>query len=193
VVFDEEMFKKMKRTTVVLQFVVGVCAAMLLCFSVTQAQDVRYNYVPGTDFSKYKTYKWVDVPGAEKPDQILDGQIKAAIDSQLTTKGLTKTDGETADLYVTYQLAIQQQRQWNAYGMGGVGWRVGGMGSATATSTTINIGTLVLDLYDVAAKQQVWTGNATKQLNPSKDPQKNMQNLQKAMAKLLKNYPPPKS
>ena len=65
------------------------------------------------------------------------------------------------------------------------------MHPTTATSSTINLGTLVLDFYAVAAKKQVWTGSATKQLNPSKDPAKNQKNLEKALAKLLKNYPPP--
>jgi hypothetical protein len=61
----------------------------------------------------------------------------------------------------------------------------------TTTSSIINVGTLVLDIYDAAVKQLIWRGDATKTLNPSKDPQKNLQRLQKAMAKLLKNYPPP--
>ena len=26
------------------------------------AQQVTYNFMPGTDFSKYHTYKWVDIP-----------------------------------------------------------------------------------------------------------------------------------
>ena len=178
------------RTTRIAIQTTFVLFVALFCVGLAQAQDVRYNYVPGTDFSKYKTYKWVDVPGAQKPDQILDGQIKAAIDSQLASKGLTKTDAETADLYATYQVAINQEKQWNAYG-GGAGWRLGG-GMGSATSSTISIGTLVLDFYDVASKKQVWRGDATKTLNPSKDPQKNQKNLEKAMAKLLKGYPPPK-
>jgi hypothetical protein len=69
------------------------------------------------------------------------------------------------------------------------GPRFGGMG--TATSSTISTGTLVLDLYDPTTKQLVWTGTATKTLNPSSDQEKNQKNLDKAMAKLLKNYPPP--
>jgi len=36
-----------------------------------------------------------------------------------------------------------------------------------------------------------WTGRATKTLDPSKNQQKNLNNLNKAVAKLLKNYPPP--
>jgi hypothetical protein len=36
-----------------------------------------------------------------------------------------KTDSDKADLYVEYQIATDQERQWNAYGTGG-GWRFGG-------------------------------------------------------------------
>jgi hypothetical protein len=177
----------MNKRTVSVQ--IALLFIALFCCGVVQAQDVKYNYVPGTDFSKYKTYKWADVPGAQKPDQIVDGQIKAAVDAELSKKGLTKTDADNSDLYVTYQVAIDQQKQWNAMG-GGVGWRFGGM--ATATSSNINVGTLVVDFYDVAEKKQIWRGDATKTLNPSKDPKKNQANLQKAVAKLLKNYPPAK-
>lgn len=155
------------------------------------AQDVTYNFAQGTNFSKFKTYKWVSIPGAEQPDQLLDQQIKQSIDSQLVMKGLTKSDGDNADLYIGYQVSITQERQWNAYGMGGgPGWRMGG-GMGTATSTTIQIGTLDLDMYDQAGKQLVWRGSATKTLNPPKDPEKKQKNLDKAMAKLLKNFPPP--
>jgi len=152
------------------------------------AQDVTYNAMPGTDFSKYHTYKWVEIAGGDRPNQIVDAEIKQAVDAQLTQKGLTKTDDEKADLYVGYQVAVTHQQQWNAYGMGG-GWRFGG-GMASATSSTINIGTLVLDMYDPSTKQLVWSGRATKTLDPSASQEKKQKNLNKAMAKLLKNYPP---
>ncbi len=171
------------------RMIAGLCAIMFACAALAVAQDVRYNYLPGTDFSKYKTYKWVEVPGASHPDQITSTKIMQAIDSQMVAKGLTKTDSEKANLYVAYQLAFTQEKQWNTIGYGGPYMRMGGMG--TATSSTINIGTLVIDLYDAAAKKQVWHGTATKTLNPSKDPQKNQETTQKAVAKLLKNYPPP--
>ncbi len=161
---------------------------MLLACGSTFGQDIKYNFMPGTDFSKYHTYKWVSESNGH-PDQIIDQQIKEAIDQQLVGKGLTKTDGETADLFVGYQASVNQEKQWNAYG-GGMGWRFGG-GMATATSSTIRVGTLVVDVYDPATKQLIWRGQATKTLNPSNNPQKNQQNLNKAVAKLLKNFPPP--
>ena len=162
-------------------FVLAVAACTL-----ASAQDVRYNYMPGTNFAKYHTYKWVAIEGGSHPNQIVDAQIKQAVDSQLASKGLTKTDSDKADLYVGYQIAVDQEKQWNAYGMGG---RWGG-GMATAQQSTISIGTLVLDMYDPATKQLVWTGNATKSLDPSSNQEKNQKNLNKAMQKLLKNFPP---
>jgi Domain of unknown function (DUF4136) len=172
---------------------VRVASAMglvLLVVGLLSAQDIKTNYVPGSDFSKFKTYKWVTIQGVEHPDQIVDQQIKQAVDTALTAKGLTKTDDDKADMYVGYQVSITQQQQWNAYGTGGA-WRFGG-GMATATSTTIQIGTLGLDFYDPSPKQLIWRGEATKTLNPSKNPQKNQDRLNKAVAKLLKNFPPGK-
>jgi hypothetical protein len=140
-------------------------ACLLLMAGSVAAQDVKYNFMPGTDFSKFHTYKWVVVPNATYPNQIVDTQIKDAINSQLSAKGLTSTDSDKADLYVAYQTSVDQQKQWNAYGMGG-GWRFGG-GMASATSSTIDVGTLVVDMYDPSTKQLVWTGRATKTLNPA--------------------------
>ena len=162
--------------------------ALLLAGGALTAQDVKYNLMPGTDFSKYHTYKWVPIEGGAHPNQIMDAEIKQAVDAQLSANGLTKTDSDKADLYVGYQIAVDQEKQWNAYGMGG-GIRWGG-GMATATQSTINVGTLVLDMYDPSTKQLVWTGNATKTMDPSSNQEKNQKNLNKAMEKLLKNYPP---
>lgn len=102
--------------------------ALLAC-SVTYAQDVRTNYMPGTDFSKYHTYAWVnEVSGVPlvggHPEQILGTEVKEAVDSQVAGKGFTKVvDGDKADLLIGYQLAIAQEKQVNGFadGWGGLG------------------------------------------------------------------------
>ncbi|HSB27983.1 MAG TPA: DUF4136 domain-containing protein [Pyrinomonadaceae bacterium] len=178
-------------------FQVFLVAGLLLVWCVAaSAQDIKFNYLQGTDFSKYKTYKWVQIPDVEYPNSILDDQIKRAIDTQLGLKGLTKTE-ENPDLYVAYQVAVTQEKQWNSYSTGGSPWgwgRWGGWGgtqTTTATSSTINIGTLNCDIYEVTTKKQIWRGQASKTLGSGKDPQKVEKNLNKAMAKLFKKYPPP--
>ena len=179
----------------------SIAVALALSVATASAQDVGYNAMPGTDFSKYKTYKWVQIKDAQSPDQIVDSQIKSVIDGQLASKGLTKTEDETADLYVGYQVAVDKEKQWDSYSMGGgPGWGWGGGyrgygayggGTTTTTSSTLYVGTLGLDFYDRAAKQLVWRGRATKTLDPKAKPEKREKNLTKAVAKLLKKYPPP--
>jgi hypothetical protein len=162
----------------------------LVCLSrLAIAQDVKYNFDQSADFSKYHTYKWVEIKGGVHPNQLVDQQIKAAIDSQLVAKGLSKVEADPADLYVGYQIAVDQEKQFNAFGSPGWGWRMGG-GMGSITTSTINIGTLVIDMYDPAMKQLVWRGTGTKSVEPSGNPEKNQKNLEKSVAKILKKYPP---
>src|SRR5579859_8175571 len=145
--------------------------AILICFGLmlgmlASAQDVRTNYLPGTDFSKYHSYAWVDeVKGVPRvggqPDQILDAQVKQAVDSQMAAKGLTKVvDDDKADLLLGFQLAIDREKQINGFAdgwgrWGGWGPWGGGLNSFSATTSTINVGTFVLGMYDPAAKKQI--------------------------------------
>ena len=164
---------------VLLVAVIGCCVAM--------AQEVQGIFLLGTDFSKYHSYKWVSIEGRAYTNQLVDAQIKQSVDSQLASKGLTKTDNDKADLYVAYQIAVDQVQQWKGYGAGG-GPLWGGM--AHGAISTMDAGTLILDMYDTSAKQLVWTGTATKALDPSGNQEKGMENLNKAAQRLLKNYPP---
>lgn len=178
---------------------VALAGALALVGTTVHAQDVGYNFMPGTDFTKYKTYRWVRIDGQQYPDDITDAQIKQAIDTQMATKGLTKTEAETADVYVGYRVALDQEKQLNAYTSGGYGgWGWGGPyrgygyggGMTTATTSTITVGTLSLDMYDPAAKQLFWRGTASKTIDANAKPEKRNKNLNKAMAKMFKNYPP---
>lgn len=61
----------------------------------------------------------------------------------------------------------------------------------TGSTSTIYVGQLVLDMYKPADKDLVWRGTVSKTLDPKAKPEKQEKNLNKAVAKLLKNYPPP--
>jgi hypothetical protein len=178
--------------------VIAMAALVVAC---SYAQDVRYNFAAGEDFSKFKTYKWVDIPGAQKVNQIVEDQLKSTVDEELAKKGLKRTDADTADLFIGYQAAVGQEKQFTSFNSGwgygpgwGGGWYGGGMGgmsTTTGTTSTIYIGQLGLDMYDSAKKDLVWRGTASKTLDPKAKPDKQKKNLGKAVAKLLKNYPPP--
>lgn len=157
----------------------------LLCLgTLAIAQDVHFDYDHSANFSAYKTYQWVASPGGGAPNQLMDQNIKRAIDAQLVLKGLQRVDSG-GDLHIAYQAAIDQEKQFDGWGSGPRWW-----GTTRVTSSTIDIGKLVVDIFDPAKKQLVWRGSAAKTLDIKKDPEKNYQNLQKAMAKLFKSFPP---
>ena len=156
------------------------------------AQDVHFDYNRSTNFSVYKTYQWVDYGQVDFSDQILDQDIKRAVDGQLAGKGLRRVESG-GDLLVGYKGGISEEKQFDAFGSGfggwgGPGW--GNFGSVHGTTSTIDIGSLIIGLFDPSKKQLVWRGLATKTVNLSKDPYKNYLSLEKAIAKLLRNYPP---
>ena len=185
----------MKRSVALLMamFAFGVARA--------SAQDVRYDFDKDKDFSKYKTYKWVPIKGADQPDELTAKRIMTAVDTELATKGLTKTDSDNADLLIGYQTALGTEKQYTSYNTGwgygpgwGGGWYGGGMSSTTTSgsTSTIYVGQLGLDMYDAAKKDLVWRGVASKTIDPKAKPDKQQKNIDKAVAKLMKNYPPKK-
>ena len=174
-------------------------ALLLLGAGAASAQDVRYNFAQDSDFSKYKTYKWVNIKNADQVDDITATQITGAVEAELAKKGLTKTDAEDAQLYLAYQTATGPEKELNTYNTGwgyGPGWGggwYGGMGltSSTVSTSTIYTGQLDLDMYDSIRRELVWRGVAAKTLDPKAKPDKRQKNIEKSVAKLLKNYPPP--
>lgn len=180
--------------------VLGLASAFLLASAMSvSAQDVRYNFDKQANFAGFKTYKWVAIKGAQAPNDLVDSQIKAAIDTELATKGLKRTDADTADLYIGYQTAVSTEKQYTSFDTGygyGPGWGGGwygggGMSTTTGTTSTIYVGQLALDMYAPANKQIVWRGVASKTIDTNAKPEKQQKNLAKATKKLFKNYPPP--
>jgi hypothetical protein len=177
-----------------------VAALVFLTLGNAFSQDIRYNFDKDTDFSKFKTYKWVSLKDAGKVNDILDKEIKAAIDKELGAKGLSKVDADPADLYIGYQAAVGQEKQFTSYGTDwgyGPGWYGGGWYGPTSTTTTgqtstIYVGQLGLDMYDTTHHDLVWRGVASKTIDEKAKPEKQQKNLAKAVNKLLKKYPPEK-
>ena len=163
------------------------------------AQDVRYNFDSQANFASFKTYKWVTIKGAQKLQDLAERQVMAALDAELAKKGLMKSESDGADLYVGYQAAVSQEKEYTSFDTGwgygpgwyGRGWYGGGGGMTTGTTSTIYVGQLALDMYSPSPKTLVWRGVASKTLDAEAKPEKQQKNLKKAVEKMLKNYPPP--
>ena len=180
---------------------VSIVLALMLVLtgsSAALAQDVRYNFDKQSNFSGFKTYRWVALKGAQPLPDLTERQVKAAIDAELAKKGLTLAQGDQADLLVGYQAAVDTEKQYTSYDTGwgygpgwyGGGWYGGGGGMTTGSTSTIYVGQLAVDMYAAAPHQLVWRGVASKTLDAKAKPEKQQKNLAKAVTKLLKNYPP---
>jgi Domain of unknown function (DUF4136) len=164
---------------------------LILFAGKVSAQQVKTDYDHGANFAQYKTYSWEQV----KTKDPLDGdRIKNAVNAALTAKGMTQVDSGGDVSIVAMEMSHNQQTLNTFYDGFGGGWRwrgFGGMGEATTTTETYKVGTLVVDLFDAKTKQLVWRGNSTDTL--SNNSNKNIQNLDKDVEKMFKQFPPSSS
>ena len=176
-----------------------VLSALLLAGAASaRAQDVRYNFDMSANFSAFKTYKWVVMKDAAKVSDLVDKQIRDVVDAELAKKGLSKTDSDSADLYLGYQAGVQKEKEYTQFNTGwgygpgwyGGGWYGAGGGMTTGSTSTIYIGQLALDLYGSQAHNLVFRSVASKTIDTEAKPEKQQKNLRKAVEKMLKNYPP---
>lgn len=149
------------------------------------AQTVSFDYDRSANFAGYKTYAWVR--GTEVPDQFNHRRIVDAVNGQLTVKGMREASGQPADVLVAYHASFDKNMQINASGWGG--YRLGGMRSGTATVDEIVVGTLIVDVVDASTHNIVWRAIASKEINPKASPEKRDKEIQRAVAKLFRNYP----
>ncbi len=166
-----------------------ILVAAMLSSSVVFAEDTHFDYDRAADFSAYKTYQWLDRGPVVPGDQLLDQDIRRAVDEQLAAKGLQHVESG-GSLQVSYQGVVTQEKEFDSIGLGPGGFGPGWWGHGRITSSTVETGTLVVQLFDQAGGHLIWRGTVSKTLDIRKDPDKNYRNLQKAMTKLFENYPP---
>ena len=173
-----------------------VIAAFVLAPALVTAQKVSFDYEKTANFAAFKTYAHKD--GTKVGQQLIDDRIVAAIDTQLATKGLTKSEG-SPDVFVVYHVAFDKEKDISTYssgyggGYGPYGWGWGGGWGGTTTSTQVRdilVGTLVIDLADAKKGQLAWRGMGVKEVNTTANPEKRDKSINEAVKKIFKNYPP---
>ena len=151
-----------------------------------RAQDVSVDYDKTYDFSKIKTFA---VELKYPPKNPLQAQrIVAEVEGALTAKGWTKVDAAAADAVAGFHVANRTQRSLSTMYSGTGGWRWGGMGTSQTTVQEYNVGTLIVDIFDAKSKSLFFRGIAKGVL--SEKAEKNTKNIQKAIAKMFKDFPP---
>jgi uncharacterized protein DUF4136 len=164
--------------------IIALCA-LLMVSTFAIAQDIKTDHDHAIDFAKYRTFKWIKEPDPENP--LMKQRIMEAINAQLEAKGLTLA-ADNADLGLAANTATKQEQTLDSFygGFPGWGWRRYWGGPVIVD--TYEVGTLLVDLFDTQTKQVVWWASASDTV--SDKPEKNSKNLDKAVEKMFKDFPP---
>lgn len=166
----------MRRIAAVLGLALTACAGGV---RVTAHPD------PRADFSRYRTYAWID-GGAPARNPAVEEGIRSSVDRQLAAEGLRKVEaGGSPDLRVATYASIGEEKlvlpdQWG-YDLGPVG-----LGSSRVSTVTVPMGTLLVDLVEADAGKLVWRGEAKQAL----DGRVTVKQVERVVRKLFADYPP---
>ena len=172
-------------------------SGMLLTASLTGlAQKVKVGHDKGTDFSKFKTYTWAQ-PAMPASRPVLFEAVVARVEIELRAKRLTKVPNN-GDLTLTPSGGVD-------FGFAGVastpilptysgpppsinGGMWTGASGPSAAGTYVPEGTLVLTFIDRANNKVVWSGSVKQKLDIEQK-SKSLELVDKAVIKLLKEFP----
>jgi hypothetical protein len=169
-----------------MRFISTLALALCALVAITcVAQETHTDYDKKTEFSQYHSYYWEKV---QTSNPLWQQRIEDAVDKDLQAKGWNRVQsgGEVA---LTAVGGTHNEQEYQTFYDGLGGWRWGGFGSeATTTVQNYKVGSLLLDMYDAKDKHLIWRGSATDTL--SDKPDKDEKKLDKAVDKLLKDFPP---
>jgi Domain of unknown function (DUF4136) len=170
-----------------------------LAMTTASAQKVQVGYDKSVDFSRYKSYT-VAEPGVQPTRPLLYASILGSVDHELKGKGLARTERD-GDLIVVPEggsefglnqaagTPISPTYSGAPPALNATMW-TGATGYAPSVGAYVPEGSLRLDFVDRSANRVVWSGTVKVKLDVEKK-SKSLELIDKAVVKLLKDFPPP--
>ena len=176
----------------------SIVLAVAVLFLTTTAfgQDVKVDVDKTVNFSTFKTFGWAKGPVARNP--IIGQMIIAAVESELTARGLTKSE-DNPDIKVAVLAAAGADIQAVGPTWNNANYRTWGGYANPAALMNITTGTLLVDLVDSRNDISVLRGVAKDTLTRavSADMNADAKSVEKvvknAVSKMFKKYPIKKS
>ncbi|MBC8085274.1 MAG: DUF4136 domain-containing protein [Hymenobacter sp.] len=159
---------------------------------------VTSDFDHSVNFRTYKTWAWypqqtVDAEGgpAKGYESFLDQRLQAAVERELSAKGLTRTDKDP-DLFVAYTAKVEEKQQVSPYSNGlgypyGYGYGYGYGRGAYSPVTQYKAGTVIIDLVDARRKELAWRGTGQAQVDNQSISEEEVHRIVNG---ILGSYPP---
>ena len=184
------MLHRKRPEDIIVKLASSFLVCLFLCCSTTIAQIVKVKYLPHTDFTKFHTYDWTRVSHTETVNDEVDQIVQRGVDARMSEKHFTKVDGKPPDIHLVCQIAVTHAKQW-----AGLDPHITTYEAMTDSPTgemKIDIGTLVLDVYDSTSTKLLWHGQARKIFYEQDDARVREKGINKAITQLMKEFPPKK-
>ena len=179
----------------------GLLAATIVVAGCASTPAVRSDYDKSADFSRYRTFGFIDQPGGPGDSKSLVMQtLEAAATREMVARGYTPAT-ENPDLLINFNGKLEDRTDVQSvpgpmygptWGYGGwYGAPYGGWGMSASTQVTTRhyqVGTLVMDIVDRERRQVVFQAGIERTI--TKEMQQNRDKaLNQAVVKLFSAYP----
>jgi hypothetical protein len=153
---------------------VGVMWTLAGCNAGGPINVISY-YGPGIKFSGLGTsYAWTP----NQPEHTIGAAsfhelVRNSVDKHLASRGFASNTAGTVDFWVDFRLGRGQKTY----------------AGAIAHGETIEVGSLVLEVFDPASRKLIWRGIAETRIFGSDTPEVRKQRLEAAMSALMAKFP----
>jgi hypothetical protein len=176
---------------------VALPCLVLAVFGCSSGVAVNADYDTSADFTKYKTYAWLDdvLPPEKIPEglgadsDIVDRRIRASLNEEMAAKGFA-ADTSDPDLVIFYHVGVEDKvdvTDWGySYASTGRYW---GWNTRNVDTYNYQEGTLIVDFVDAKSKVLVWRGTAQKVLE-NLTPEESDRAIRDIVKQVMTLYPP---
>lgn len=176
----------------------SVGLAALVLAGCASGPDVRGDFDPAADFGRFRTFGFVEQAGTDTGDarSLTTLLLQNAAAREMEARGYVRSD--TPDLVINFQGRLEERVDiqsrpaptmgptWGYRGWAGSPW--GGWGGTEVTTRRYNVGTLVVDLVDLQARQMVFQG--TLQTTVTRDMLQNRERtINEMVAQIFARFP----
>jgi hypothetical protein len=175
-------------------------AAAVLALSACSTLKSTSDFDPSVSFEQYKTYSWVEKKNDDAGyhlDGLMDQRVRAAVETQLSQKGISKADKQNADLLVNYITKVDKKINIDTFNSNfgynpyyGPRWGFGGSIHSETTVREYDVGTLMVDLVDNKTGKLIWRGTVADTVREQSTPEERINTINQAIGTVMMNYPP---
>ena len=183
---------------------VSIIALIIGGFAFNACSDgisVSSDFDKAADFSSYETFGFLPWPEENNAvvNEFARKRIIKATRNEFEARGLKFVQGPTGDIAINIFVTTEQKSELQSYTNyynNGYGYYygpyMGGMNQSSTTTTqevTYVVGTIIVDVFDVAEKKLVWQGIGQGVVSEKSNAKNKDEDTQYVMGKIIKSFP----